>query len=81
MSTDTNQLQRELNKSDRHHVQQNRTAEDRQQAWEAYLALVRDTDDPTNAVVEDALDKMIKQIYSARTNRPEPAHETEADAA
>jgi len=46
---------------------QSRSREERQQAMDAFIASVRDTDDVTQAEIEKGIDEMLERIYSART--------------
>jgi hypothetical protein len=43
-----------------------RTPEERQAAMDAFIADVRNTDDATQAEIEEGIDQMLERIYSTR---------------
>jgi len=57
---------------------QGRSREERQQAMDAFIASVRNTDEATQAVIEEGIDEMLGSIYSARALADAAIHMDEA---
>jgi hypothetical protein len=65
---------------DPHHPQTTLSREERQQAMDAFVASVRETDNATQAEIEVGIDQMLERIYSARTLAEAPLAEKDASA-
>jgi hypothetical protein len=55
-----------------------RTPEERQAAMDAFIASVRNTDDATQAEIDEGIDQMLERIYSTRIPQKALASEDEA---
>jgi hypothetical protein len=55
-----------------------RTPEERQAAMDAFIASVRNTDDATQAEIEEGIDQMLERVYSTRIPQKALTGEDEA---